>query len=127
MPQKITKALSALEAKQSPYLADDIGGLARDEELAQLVECLNKASTAHGMKISAEKTKLMTNNTSSITKEVKANGQKLETVTNLKQLGSVISDAAMKRLKQFGTQEHFSQFQNTTDALPFHVQLPVCL
>ena len=59
--------------------ADDIDGLAgEDEELAKLVECLDKASTANGMEISAEKTKLMTNNTSSINTEVKVNGQKLD-------------------------------------------------
>ena len=41
--------------------ADDIDGLAGEEEtLANLVERLNKASTAYGMEISAEKTKLMT-------------------------------------------------------------------
>ena len=33
------------------------------------------------MEISAEKTKLMTNNTSSINTEIKVNGQRLETVT----------------------------------------------
>ena len=45
------------------------------------------------MEISAEKTKLMTNNTSGInTTEIKVNGQKLETVTSFKYLGSVISD-----------------------------------
>ena len=48
--------------------------------MAKLVECLDKASTAYGMGISAEKTKLMTNNTSSIKTEIKVNGQKLETV-----------------------------------------------
>ena len=46
-------------------LADDIDGLAgQEKELAKLVECLDKASTAYSMEISAEKTKLMTNNTS---------------------------------------------------------------
>ena len=41
--------------------ADDIDGLAgEEEELANLVERLDKASTAYGMEISAEKTKLMT-------------------------------------------------------------------
>ena len=41
--------------------ADDIDGLAgEEEELAKLVECLDKASTAFCMEISAEKTKLMT-------------------------------------------------------------------
>ena len=43
-------------------LAGGIHGLAREEdELAKLAEHLNKASTASGMKISAEKSKLMTN------------------------------------------------------------------
>ena len=37
-----------------------------------------KASTAYGMEISAEKTKLMTNNTSGINTEIKVNGQKLD-------------------------------------------------
>ena len=36
---------------------------------------LDKASTAYGMEISAEKTKLMTNNTSGINTEIKVNGQ----------------------------------------------------
>ena len=41
--------------------ADDIDGLAgEEEELANLVERLDKASKAIGMEISAEKTKLMT-------------------------------------------------------------------
>ena len=62
-------------------LADDIDDLAGEkEELANLVECLDKASTTHGMEISAEKTKLITNNTSGINTEIKVNGQKLETV-----------------------------------------------
>ena len=69
--------------------ADDIDGLAGEEELANLVECLDKASTAYGMEISAEK--MMTNNVSGINTEIKANGQKLETVTSLKCLGSVMT------------------------------------
>ena len=68
--------------------ADDIDGLAGEEELEKLVERLNKASTAYGMEISAEK--LTTNNTSGINTEIKVNGQKLETVTSFKYLGSVI-------------------------------------
>ena len=63
--------------------ADDIDDLAGEEEaLANLVEFLDKASTAYSMEISAEKTKLMTNNTSGINTEIKVNGQKLETVTS---------------------------------------------
>ena len=46
--------------------ANDIDGLAGEEELAKLVERLVKAYIAYGMKISAEKTKLMTDNTNGI-------------------------------------------------------------
>ena len=68
--------------------ADNINGLAgEEEELAKLVERLDKASTAYGMEISTEKTKLMTNNTNGINTEIKVNGQKLETVTSFKYLG----------------------------------------
>ena len=77
--------------------ADGIDGLKREEEeLAKLVECLDKASTAYGMETSTEKTKLMKNNTSGINTEIEANGQKLETVTSFKCLGSVISDEGSK-------------------------------
>ena len=55
------------------HFADDIDGLAGEEELANLVEHLDKPSTAFGMKISAKKTKLMTNNTSGINTEIKVN------------------------------------------------------
>ena len=65
--------------------ADSMDGLAgEEEELANLVERLHNASTAYGMEISAGKTKLMTNNTSGINKEIKVNGQRLETVTSFK-------------------------------------------
>ena len=48
------------------------------------------------MEISAEKTKLMTHNTSGINTEIKVNGHKLETVTSFKYLGSVITDKGSK-------------------------------
>ena len=77
--------------------AHDINGLAGDEEeLANLIECLDKAFTAYGMEISAEKTKLMTNNTNGINTEIKVNGQKLETVTSFKYLGLLITDEGSK-------------------------------
>ena len=58
--------------------SDDIDSLAgEEEELAKFDEHLNKTCTTCGMEISAEKTKLMTNNTGSINKEIKVNGQKL--------------------------------------------------
>ena len=77
--------------------ADDINGLAGEEkELVKFVECLDKASKAYGMEISAEETKLITNNTSGINTEIKVNGQKLETVTSFKYLGSVVTDEGSK-------------------------------
>ena len=52
--------------------ADDIDGLAEEEEeLAKLVERLDKVPTAYGMDISAEKTRLVTNNTSGINMSLK--------------------------------------------------------
>ena len=102
---------------------------------------LDKASTAYGMEIGAEKTKLITNYTRGISKKTKVNRQKLETVTSFKYLGSVITDkgskseilsrtaqttAVLKRLKtSLARQEYFSQFQDTTEALPCHIHLPV--
>ena len=90
--------------------ADVIGGLAGEEkELAKLVECLDKAPTAYSTEISAKKTKLMIN-TTSINTEVKVNGQKLETVTSFKYLGSVITDEGSKP-------EVLSRIAQTTAAL----------
>ena len=77
--------------------ADDMDGLAgEEEELAKLGERLGEASTACGMETSAEKTKLMTNNISGITTEIKINGQKLETATSTKYLDSVTADEGSK-------------------------------
>ena len=77
--------------------ADDIDGLAgEEEELVKLGERLDKASTAHGMEIGAEMTKLMTDSSSGINTEIKVNGQKLETVTSLECLGSVVTDKDFK-------------------------------
>ena len=44
----------------------------------------------------SEKTKLMRNNTSDINTEIEVNGQKLETVTSFKYLGSAIADEGSK-------------------------------
>ena len=62
------------------------------------------------MEISAEKTKLMKNTTSSVNTEIKINGQKLETVTSFKYLGSVITDEGSKP-------EILSRIAQTTAAL----------
>ena len=45
--------------------------------MTKLVERLEKPSTAYGMEISAEKIKLLTNNTCGINTEIKVNGQNL--------------------------------------------------
>ena len=135
-----------MEAEQSPISALLMTSMAQQESKKnwqKLVERLDKAFTTYGMEISAEKTKLTTNNTSGINTEVKVNRQKLETVTSFKYQGSVITDegskpeilyriaqttAALTRLKPVrNPQEYFSQFQDTTDAFPCHVHLPVCL
>ena len=107
------KALSVLEAEQSPTsaFADDIDGLAGEEkELANLVERLDKAPLAYGMETSAEKSKLMTNNTSGSNTEIKVNGQKLETVISFKYLDSVVTDEGSKP-------EILSRIAQTTAAL----------
>ena len=55
--------------------ADGIDGLAgKEEELASLVDRLDKTSAAFGMEISAEKTKLMTNNANGISIDIRING-----------------------------------------------------
>ena len=60
--------------------------------------------------ISAEKTKLMTNNTSGINTEIKVNGQRLETVSSFKYGGLVITDEGSKP-------EILSRIAQTTAAL----------
>ena len=70
-----------------------------------MVEHLDKAFTVCGMKISAEKIKLIMHNTSG-----KVNGQKLETVTSFKYLGSLVSDKGSKP-------EILSRIEQMTEAL----------
>ena len=62
------------------------------------------------MEISAEKTKLMANNTGGINTEIKVNGQELETITSFKYLDSVTTDEGSKP-------EIFSRIAQTTAAL----------
>ena len=101
--------------------ADDIDGLSgEEEELANLAERLDKASTAYSMEINAEKTKLMTNITSGINTEIKVNGQKLETVTSYKYLGSVITDEGSKP-------EILSRIAQATSALTIWIDKSISL
>ena len=57
-----------------------------------MVVRLDKTSTAYGMQISAEKTKLMTNNINGISSIIKVSGEKLETVQSFKYLGVIVTD-----------------------------------
>ena len=60
--------------------------------LGKLVNHLEEAFTAYGMQISAEKTKLMTNNTNGISMDITIDNNKLETVSSFKYLGVIVSD-----------------------------------
>ena len=67
--------------------ADDIDALAEEEqEQEALVKSLDRTYTKYKMEISAEKTKLMTNNASGIQREIKVKGPTLGTVTRFKYL-----------------------------------------
>lgn len=78
--------------------ADDIDGVAgKEKELENLVQRLDEASKAYGMQISAEKTKLMTNNSNGINTDINVDGQKLETVNSFKYLGAIVSDEGSKK------------------------------
>ena len=105
-------------------------------------ECL-LSSTRTLFNVFLERIKLTTDNTSGINTEIKVNGQKLETVISFKYLGLVITaegskseilsriaqtTAALTRLKPvWNDRSIISHFQDTTDALPCHTHLPVCL
>ena len=57
--------------------ADDIDGLAgQEQEMVELVNHLEEASTAYGMQISAEKTQLMTNSTNGISTDITIDNKK---------------------------------------------------
>ena len=75
----------------------DIDCLAgQEQELVKLVNHLEEASTAYGMKIRAEKTHLMTDSTSGISTDITIDNKKLETVRRFKYLGAILSDEGSK-------------------------------
>ncbi|KAK2185513.1 hypothetical protein NP493_232g03018 [Ridgeia piscesae] len=69
--------------------------------LADLVERLDKIYIAFGMKLKAEKTKLITNITNGISTAIRVNGEKLDCVNRLKYLGAIIAQAtaALAKIK----------------------------
>ena len=77
--------------------ADDIDGLAgSEEELASLVNRIDTTSRAYGMQISAEKTKVMTNNTNGFSTDIMVDGQKIDSVQHFKYLGAIVTDEGSK-------------------------------
>ena len=77
--------------------ADDIDGLeGKEEELVNLVERLDRTSTAYGIQISAEKTKLMTNNANGISTDIRISDVKLDCVDSFKYLGAIVTDEGSK-------------------------------
>ena len=77
--------------------ADDIDGITGEEdELTELVHNLDTAAEKFGMEISAEKTKIMTNN-GTLQRDITIQGQKLETVNHFKYLGAIICDEGSRR------------------------------
>ena len=73
--------------------ADDIDGLqGKEKELAALVDQPDKISSAFEVEISAEKSKLMTNNIDGISIDIRVNGRKLNEVNSLKYMGAVVID-----------------------------------
>ena len=73
--------------------AVDIDALAEEKQkLEALVESLHKTCTWYKMEICAENTKLMTNSTNDIQREVKVKGQKFGTLASFKYLGAIVED-----------------------------------
>ena len=92
-----TVSIGHLEAEQLPtYLfADYIGGRKRGGTSLP-GDRLDKTSAAFGVEISAEKTKLMTNNANGISIDIKINSEKLDEVGSFKYLGAVVTDQESK-------------------------------
>ena len=61
-----------------------------------MVNHLTEASTAYGVKISAEKTQLKTGNTNGISTDIAIDNKKLETVRSFKYLRAIVSDEGSK-------------------------------
>ena len=116
--------------------ADDIDGITGEEdELTKLVHNLDTAAGKFGMEISAEKTKIMTNN-DTLQRYITIKGQKWETVDHFKYLAAIICDegstrevlsradqtmTALARLKtNLERQQHQNKTQNKTNARPGH-------
>ena len=80
--------------------ADEIDGLkGKEKELAALVDHQDKTSSAFSIEISAEKSKLMTNNTDGISIDIRVDGEKLNEVNSFKYMGAgIINQGSMPDL-----------------------------
>ena len=102
---------------------------------------LDTAATKFGMEISAEKTKIMTNN-GTLQRDITIQGQKLEIVDHFKYLGAIICDEGSRRSalqscsnngstsqtkNHLERQEHQNKTQNKTNARPGHNNIPLCM
>ena len=77
--------------------ADDIDRLAgQEQELVKLINNLEEASMTYGMRVSAEKTQLMTISTNDIRTDITIDNKKLETVRSFRCLGAVVLDEGSK-------------------------------
>ena len=77
--------------------ADDIdlmGG--SNGELQDLTNRLVDRTTAYGMEVSTEKSKIMSNSTNNISADFSTNGQKIEEVTSFKYLRARMAPAQQK-------------------------------
>ena len=70
----------------------------------------DKTSSAFGMEISTEKSKLMTNNTDGISFDIRVDGEKLNEVNSFKYMGAVV-------ISQGSTPELLSRIAQTTATL----------
>ena len=66
------------------------------EELAHLVQCIDKTSRVYEMEINAEKTKMMANVYGRTSPEIMVNGCILQTVKEYKYLGFIVLDESSK-------------------------------
>lgn len=63
-----------------------------EQEIENLVKLLDRSSTAYGMEISANKTKLVTNSDNGLQTDNAVKGEKLGTVKKFQYLGAIVSD-----------------------------------
>ena len=71
--------------------ADDINLMGGSNgELQDITNRLVDRTTAHGVEVSKEKSKIKINSTNNISADIGVNGQKLEGVTNFKYLGATL-------------------------------------